>query len=55
MRSFDRVRRGLLAVTHGLTGGREETYVCRSCETGYDVQHHVCPECGGYSVDSVEW
>jgi len=30
-------------------------YACRSCDTGYDVQHHVCPSCGGYSVERVDW
>jgi len=30
-------------------------YVCLACETGYDVQHHVCPECGGYSVERTDW
>ncbi len=29
-------------------------YVCRSCGSGFDVQYHVCPECGGYSVDPRE-
>jgi hypothetical protein len=27
-------------------------YVCLGCETAYDVQYHVCPECGGFSVES---
>lgn len=26
-------------------------YVCRGCEASFDVQYHVCPACGGYSVD----
>jgi rRNA maturation endonuclease Nob1 len=30
-------------------------YACLTCETGYDVQHHVCPECGSYSVERTEW
>ncbi len=56
MSPFDRVRQGLRAVT-GLrrTGKGGESYVCRSCETGFEMQHHVCPECGGFSVDSTEW
>ena len=36
-----------------LAGFREQTrpYVCVSCGASYDVQYHVCPECGGYSVE----
>lgn len=30
-------------------------YACLACENGYDVQHHVCPECGGYSVERIDW
>jgi len=30
-------------------------YVCLACETEYDVQHHVCPECGGYSIERTDW
>jgi len=30
-------------------------YVCRNCDTALDVQHHVCPECGGYSVERTDW
>lgn len=30
-------------------------YVCRNCETAFDVQHHVCPECDGYSVEHADW
>ncbi|NHN41296.1 hydrogenase maturation nickel metallochaperone HypA [Halorubellus sp. JP-L1] len=30
-------------------------YVCLSCETDYDVQHHVCPNCGGYSIERIDW
>lgn len=30
-------------------------YACLACETGYDIQYHVCPECGGYSVERLDW
>jgi rRNA maturation endonuclease Nob1 len=30
---------------------RSRSYVCRSCGRTFEVQYHVCPECGGYSVD----
>jgi rRNA maturation endonuclease Nob1 len=29
-------------------------YACLGCERGYDVQHHVCPECGSYSVERID-
>jgi len=29
----------------------ERPYRCRGCGTRYDLQYHVCPECGGYSVE----
>ncbi|QCJ47670.1 hydrogenase maturation nickel metallochaperone HypA [Haloprofundus sp. MHR1] len=35
----------------GLTSEEELPYVCLSCETGYDVQYHVCPNCGSYAVE----
>jgi hypothetical protein len=28
-------------------------YVCRGCESLFDVQYHVCPVCGGFSVELV--
>ncbi|EJN60466.1 hypothetical protein HSB1_10690 [Halogranum salarium B-1] len=28
-------------------------YRCHGCHTGFDVQYHVCPDCGGYSVEPV--
>ena len=30
-------------------------YVCLACETGFEVQHHRCPACGGFDVRSTEW
>lgn len=32
-----------------------DEYACLACETTYEVQYHVCPECGGYSVDRIDW
>ena len=29
----------------------EGAYVCRGCDTSFTVQYHVCPACGGYSVE----
>ncbi|MDS0293438.1 hypothetical protein [Halogeometricum luteum] len=34
-------------------GNPEFPYVCRGCGTAYDVQYHVCPECGGFSVERL--
>ncbi|QCC48354.1 hypothetical protein [Halobellus limi] len=31
---------------------RSRPYVCLGCESTYDVQYHVCPNCGGFSVES---
>jgi lipopolysaccharide biosynthesis regulator YciM len=28
-------------------------YVCRGCEARFRVQYHVCPVCGGFSVERV--
>lgn len=28
-------------------------YQCRNCEEQFDVQHHVCPNCRSFCVDSV--
>ncbi|WP_117591356.1 hypothetical protein [Haloprofundus halophilus] len=27
-------------------------YKCRGCGETYSVEYHVCPTCGGYSVES---
>ncbi|SDX57049.1 hypothetical protein [Halobellus clavatus] len=27
-------------------------YACLGCGATYEVQYHVCPECGGFSVES---
>ena len=29
----------------------KRAYRCKGCSTGFDVQYHVCPECGGFSVE----
>jgi rRNA maturation endonuclease Nob1 len=26
-------------------------YACRGCGAGFEMRYHVCPECGGFSVD----
>jgi rRNA maturation endonuclease Nob1 len=27
-------------------------YVCRGCDRRFDLEYHVCPECGGYRVEA---
>lgn len=29
----------------------ESPYVCLGCSVAYDVEYHVCPNCGGFSVE----
>ena len=31
----------------------DRPYHCKGCGTGFEVQYHVCPECGGFSVEAV--
>ena len=31
---------------------RTAPYACLGCGATYDVQYHVCPNCGGFSVES---
>jgi hypothetical protein len=26
-------------------------YACRGCDTAFERRYHVCPECGGFSVE----
>jgi rRNA maturation endonuclease Nob1 len=33
----------------------EYTYECKSCGQSFELQHQVCPSCGGFSVERVEW
>jgi predicted amidophosphoribosyltransferase len=30
----------------------DRPYVCRSCDASFDVIYHVCPCCGGFSVEA---
>jgi primosomal protein N' len=30
-------------------------YECHHCGSQFSLHHHSCPECGGYSIDRVEW
>ncbi len=30
-------------------------YECRRCESEFDLQYHVCPDCGSYQVERTTW
>ena len=32
----------------------DRPYVCRTCEADLDLEYHVCPECGGFTVELRE-
>ncbi|MFB6192287.1 MAG: hypothetical protein ABEI11_03080 [Haloarculaceae archaeon] len=34
--------------------GDARPYRCLKCDAAFDLQYHVCPECGSYSVER-EW
>ena len=46
-----------LGAIRQLLAGRdtEATYECLACNTRFDRQYQVCPECGGYDIRHVEW
>ena len=30
-------------------------YECRTCGARFELQRQVCPECGGYTFDRIDW
>jgi rRNA maturation endonuclease Nob1 len=30
-------------------------YECKTCGARFSRQHQVCPECGGYTLDRIDW
>ncbi|QSG02846.1 Uncharacterized protein AArcS_1636 [Natranaeroarchaeum sulfidigenes] len=32
-----------------------EPYMCGNCGAEFDIQYHVCPECGGFGVERQHW
>ncbi len=51
---------GVLDRTKKVTGlaGAEETsapYICLSCDTEFEVQHHSCPVCGSFDLRYSKW
>lgn len=37
----------------GLSHDGQPAYHCHGCCAEFEVQYHVCPDCGGYSVEPV--
>ena len=41
---------------HCISGSSEgEPYMCGNCGSEFDIQYHVCPECGGFNVERQHW
>lgn len=36
-------------------GDESHPYECKSCGARFRLQQQVCPECGGYTLDRIEW
>mgnify|MGYP006292240697 CR=1 FL=1 len=47
---FKRLKR----LTDAADTGRTD-YECQRCETGFEMRRQVCPECGGYRIERVDW
>ncbi|WP_224450076.1 hypothetical protein [Haloprofundus salilacus] len=52
--SVDRAMNPLATIFDRLTNGEVTggPYECQGCGETYPVEYHVCPCCGGYSVES---
>ncbi len=37
------------------TPTEKSPYECGSCEMRFELQRHVCPQCGSYSIERTEW
>ncbi len=33
----------------------EETYECVNCESRFVLDRQTCPDCGGCTIDRIEW
>ena len=33
----------------------EETYECVDCESRFVLNRQTCPDCGGCTIDRIEW
>jgi len=36
---------------HNQESATDPVYVCRGCGEAFGLEHYICPECGGYSVE----
>jgi rRNA maturation endonuclease Nob1 len=45
---------GRLKRLAGLTKPEQPSYRCHGCRAGFEVQYHVCPDCGSYTVERAE-
>jgi rRNA maturation endonuclease Nob1 len=34
---------------------RNPPYACKCCDSRFAVQYQVCPECGGYAIERINW
>lgn len=48
-------RTGILGRLTAPFESRDRPYRCQRCGTPFELQHHVCPECGSYTVDRDAW
>lgn len=32
----------------------DSVYICRGCGEAFELEHYLCPECGGYSVERAQ-
>lgn len=47
---FERLKQ----LTHTTDAGRTD-YECKGCEARFEMRRQVCPECGGYRIERVDW
>lgn len=53
--SVSRVLSAMMALVNRLQGlltdeDPTEPYLCPGCGSRFELQYHVCPDCGGYSI-----
>lgn len=41
------------ALTKWIRKGTDRPYECRTCGATFELEHYVCPECDGFSVERV--
>lgn len=34
---------------------QSKPYACQHCGSRFTLQHQVCPECGSYAIERVDW